>query len=73
MYVLKPDLLSSPSLMRSSPSLALLAHDLVDRGADACLERRLVDGLASPAVKHHLQQILRARQAARVGGQDALS
>src|SRR5262249_33677494 len=46
--------------------------DLADREPQPGLERLLVDPLAARARPHHVEQVARARQAARMGGEDAV-
>jgi len=52
--------------------LRLTAHDLLDRRGQASLVSRLVGGLIGLARAVELDQVVGARQAPRVAGQDAL-
>ena len=53
------------------PGRHLLMHDLVDRGGETGVERRLLDRPPGLARLEELEQVGRARQAADMGRQDA--
>src|SRR5262249_43098425 len=52
--------------------VGLPAHDLADGEPQPGLERLLVDPLAAGARPHHVEQVARPRQAARMRGEDAV-